>query len=211
MNTTAELIDWLRDAYAMEKAMETALKKLTEHPDTHSALRQQAAKHGVETRQHAEALAACLRHLGSDTSSLKTVLAQGLDLMRGAGSTFARDERIKDVLTVLVPEHFEIACLTILRTRAVQLGLHNIVHICDEILLEEKRMTQWLQIHLPQIIAAYIAPVSVTGTLFEASDDRDQSEDSNDERVAQWEFIQLAQTASSFFGGQTHGGTLVLN
>ncbi|MDB6003978.1 MAG: hypothetical protein JWR15_965 [Prosthecobacter sp.] len=202
MNTQAELIDWLRDSYAMEKALETALKKLTEHAHTHPALREQAELHSMETRLHAAAIASCLKSLGSDTSSLRTVLAQGMDLMRSAGSTFARDERIRDVLTVLVTEHFEIACHTILRTGAVQLGMQGIVDVCDDILLGEKRMTRWLQIHLPQIIAAYLA--AEPETVNKAAHPSEEAEEANDERATQWEFIHLAQIPS-MFGGKTHG------
>lgn len=195
MNTKAELIDWLRDSYAMEKALETALTKLTEHPHTHPGLREQAGLHRIDTQVHAEAIAGCLKALGSDTSSLRTVLAQGMDLMRSAGSSFGRDERIKDVLTVLVTEHFEIACHTILRTGAVRLGLHDIVQVCDEILLGEKRMTRWLQVHLPQIIAAYLAGEPVKET--------EPARDADKERASKWEFIQMAHVP--MFGGKAHG------
>lgn len=208
MNTTAELTDWLRDAYAMEKAMETALKKLTDHPATHPTLREQAERHCTETRHHSEAIAICLKRLGSDASSLKTAAAQGMDFMRGTSSTLARDERLKDVLTVLVTEHFEIACHTILRTGAVRLGRHEIVDICDEILVEEKRMARWLQINLPQIIAAYMAPEPESETVKEEETDR--VKESHEKRMAQWEFIQLAQTAT-LFGGQTSGTAFALN
>jgi ferritin-like metal-binding protein YciE len=198
MNTQAELIDWLRDIYAMDKAMETALNKLTDHPQHYPALRKQAALHCTETRRHAEAIAIFLKQLGSDTSSLKAVLAQGmgLDFMRSAGAAFARDERIKDVLTVLVTEHFEIACHTILRTRASQLGLLEIVRICDQILSEENRMVSWLQQNMPHIFAAYLSQEKETETEHEFAATR--SVDAED-RV-QWEFVQLAQNASLFGG-----------
>lgn len=194
MNTHAALIDWLRDAYAMEKAQEAALHKLTVHPHTHLALRQQAALHGNVKRQHAAAIAHCLKRLGSATSSLRTVLAQGMDLTRSAGQSFARDERIKDVLTVFVTEHFEISCHTILRTGAERLGHTDIVRTCDRILAEEKRMVEWLEGHLPQIIASYLAPVEEEIE----EEDFDFAESGN--RMAQWEFVQLAQN-TPLFGG----------
>ncbi|OYW31510.1 MAG: hypothetical protein B7Z47_00865 [Chthoniobacter sp. 12-60-6] len=200
MNTQAELIDWLRDSYAMEKALETALTKLTDHPHTHMGLREQAGLHRIDTQVHAEAIAGCLKALGSDTSSLRTVLAQGMDLMRSAGSSFGRDERIKDVLTVLVTEHFEIACHTILRTGALQLGMHDIVQVCDEILLGEKRMTHWLQINLPQIIAAYLA-----GELeaVKEAEIAKEAEKGDQKHASKWEFIQMAHIP--MFGGKAHG------
>ncbi len=198
MNTQAELIDWLRDIYAMDKAMEAALNKLTDHPQHYPALRKQAAQHCTETRRHAEAIAAFLKQLGSDTSSLKTMLAQGMgmDFMRSAGAAFARDERIKDVLTVLVTEHFEIACHTILRTRALQLGRLEIVRMCDQILSEENRMVSWLQQNMPHIFAAYLSQEKET----EAEHEFAAAQSVDSEARVQWEFVQLAQNASLFGG-----------
>ncbi len=203
MNTQAELIDWLRDIYAMDQAMETALTKLTNHPDHYPALRRQAALHCTETRQHAEAIANLLKQLGSDTSSLKTVRAQGMgmDFMRNAGAAFASDERIKDVLTVLVTEHFEIACHTILRTRASQLGLQEIVHICDQVLSEGNRMVNWLQLHMPQIFAAYLAQEEETEAEDETKEDFAPTRKVHTQSRVQWEFVQL-QHNTSLFGGQ---------
>lgn len=201
MNTQAELIDSLRDIYAMDKAMETALNKLTDHPNHYPALRRQAALHCTETRRHAEAVATFLKQLGSDTSSLKTVLAQGMgkDFMRGAGTAFARDERIKDVLTVLVTEHFEIACHSILRTRASQLGLLEIVRICDQILCEEKSMVNWLQLNMPQIFASYLAQEEEAEADGEKYETAPASTADAQDRV-QWEFVQLEHNASLFGG-----------
>lgn len=201
MYTQAELINWLRDLYAMEKAMESALKKLTAHPHNHSVLREQADLHATETRRHAEALATCLKQLGSETSSLKTVLAQGMDLTRGAGASFSHDERIKDVLIVFVTAHFEIACHNIVRTGASQLGLVEIVRNCDPILFEKRRMVKWLQHYLPQIISTSLSP---------EEDEEDESEEAGLHRARntpakgrmQWEFAQMAHNASLF------GGTL---
>ncbi len=195
MNTKAELIEWLRDAYAMEKAQEAALHKLTIHPSTHLALRQQAAIHCNVTRQHAAALAHCLKRLGSETSSLRTVLAQGMDLTQGVGAAFARDERIRDVLNILVTEHFEISCHTILRAAAEQLGQHELVRTCDKILSEEKHMVKWLQLHLPQIIATYLTPAQKV-----EAEEETEAEDLDLHRIAQWEFVQLAQN-TTLFGG----------
>lgn len=205
MNTQAEIIDWLRDAYAMEKTQITALNKLTCNPRTHLALRQEAAVHSNVTRQHAAAIAHCLKRLGAETASLKTVQPQGMEMMRNAGAAFARDERIKDVLTVFVTEHFEISCHTILRDAAEDLGLQEIVGVCDKILFQEKRMVEWLQFNLPQIIASYLAPQE-TVAMEEA--DPERVEDFYAQRLAQWEFAQLAQTTPLFGGAMPRSAFL---
>lgn len=202
MNTQAELIDCLQEVYAMEKAMEEALNKLTVPPHRHAALREQAAQHCTETRRHAEVIASCLKQLGSETSSLKSGLVRdkGTDLITGPGRTFTQDERLKDVIAVLITEHFEIACHTILRTGAAHLGLPEMIRSCDQILLEKKRMVKWLQLNLPQIFATYLAPGDTAEDSGDTEIDLQLGRTGHDRDVAHWEFVQLAQNASLFGG-----------
>lgn len=206
MTSQAELINWLRDLHAMEKTMEPALKKLTRSPHTHASLREQASMHVIETQQHAGVLADCLAQLGADTSTLKATPLQSMDFTRGTGaSPVSQDERIKDVLTVLVTAHFEIACHNIVRTAASQLGLLEIVDRCDPVRDEKRRMVQWLQRNLPEILSQYLSP------------EKDEDDEEEEENMAwwrtsasrnreQWEFVQLAPSASLFGGTLTRGG-----
>ncbi len=191
MNSKTELIEGLRDAYAMEKAMEIALQKLMVHPHTHQALQVQASEHCAATRRHADALAACLRRLGSEAASLRSEIARGIELMQSMGAAFVRDERIKNVLTVFATEHFEIACHSRLRDGAQHFGLLEVVRICDEILLAEKRISKWLECYLPQIAADCLC----------AEEDEEELQADKIAPVnpaAQWEFAQLGQNMTLF-------------
>ncbi|WP_395735956.1 DUF892 family protein [Prosthecobacter sp.] len=189
MNSKTEIIEGLRDAYAMEKAMEIALQKLMVHPHTHVDLQQQASQHCASTRRHAVELAACLRRLDSDTASPRSEWVRGIELMKGMGAAFVRDERIKDVLTVFATEHFEIACHARLGEGAQHFGLLEIVRICDEILQAEKRISKWLKLNLPQIAAACFC-----------AEDEEQAAAGEAPRNAggQWEFAQLGKNMTLF-------------
>lgn len=202
MNTQAELIDCLQDLYAMEKNMEEALSKLTVPPHCHAALRDQAAQHCTETRRHAEVIASFLKQLGSETSSGSRGGAQdkNTNFINGAGRSFAGDERLKDVIAVLLTEHFEIACHTILRTGAAHLGLRGMIRSCDQILVEKKRMVKWLQLNLPQIFATYLASDNTAANPGETEIDLRVGGISDDMETAHWEFVQLAQNVSLFGG-----------
>lgn len=156
MKTKDELIDWLRDAYAMEKAMELALKKQIDNDNLPMAAREQASIHFTETQGHAEAVHACLHKLGADTSSLKTVVAKGVELVKSAGTMFAHDEHIKDILAAYASEHFEIACYTALQTAAKEAGIPEISDTCELILKEEKAMAKFLDQNLPAIVSSYL-------------------------------------------------------
>ena len=98
MNTRDELVEWLRDAYAMEKAMEAALQKRLKNEAAAPVQREMATLHLAETQSHFEAVEACLKKLGAAPSPSKTTLAQGMEIIRSLDTAFAEDERVKDVL-----------------------------------------------------------------------------------------------------------------
>ena len=52
-NIRDKIIDWLRDAYVMERSQEVALEKIHGDSDESTACRTSAAMHLTETRQHA--------------------------------------------------------------------------------------------------------------------------------------------------------------
>lgn len=162
MNAQNELIDWLRDAYAMERGLEITLKKQAESPELNATLREQARIHLEETKLHAEAVHACLEQLGADTSAIKTGVAKAMEMTKGLGTTFARDERVKDLLAAYASEHFEIACYKALRAGALELGQTAIAAVCDQILPDEERMAGWLDANLPNVVSGYLRETAAT-------------------------------------------------
>jgi ferritin-like metal-binding protein YciE len=156
MKTQAQLIVWLRDAYAMEKAMEQALTGQMNNADSPGCLREQATAHCLETQRHADAMVACIKTLGADERALKAGPEDGIELFQAAGISFAHPDRIKALLSLYAAGHFEIAHYTALRTGAMRLGLNGIVLTCDQIILEETRMALWLDLHLPKIVKAWL-------------------------------------------------------
>lgn len=156
MNTKDELIEWLRDAYAMEKAMEMTLKKQMESDDVLEPLRDQFEAHHAETQLHAGLVESCLRQIGGNVSAVKTTLAETVELLKSIGTSFARDAHVKEVLAAYAAEHFEIGCYTALGAGARQLGFTDIAYTCETILAEEKRMAAWLETNLPQAVISYL-------------------------------------------------------
>lgn len=156
MKAQAEFIEWLCDAYAMEKAMEQTLSKQRNDETLPPIYREQAALHYVETQLHAAAVADCLKMLGTDVSTLKTLFAQGWEVLRAVGSTCARESPVKQLFNAYAAEHFEIACYMALRTGAERLGLANFAATCTKIIDEETSMAAWLEINLPPLMSAYL-------------------------------------------------------
>jgi ferritin-like metal-binding protein YciE len=151
-----EIIDWLRDAYSMERGLEGALDKQANNDDLSNEVRQRAAMHLEETRRHAEQIKNVLQSLGSDTSSLKTGIGMLAQSAKGVTSAFARDERIKDLLDAYSMEHFEIACYTALAVAAERAGLPEVAQTCRQIIPDEERMAKSIKESLPAEVSAYL-------------------------------------------------------
>jgi ferritin-like metal-binding protein YciE len=157
MTTRDELIDWLRDAYAMERGLEVTLRKQSESEELNALVREQARRHLGETRRHAEAVKACLEELGTDTSALKTGIALFTETAKGMATGFAQDERVKDMLAAYASEHFEIACYKALNAAALVAGEPTIAAVCEEILPDEEAMAEWLDANLPRVVTSYLS------------------------------------------------------
>jgi len=155
-NIHEEIIEWLRDAYAMERGLEGALEKQSKNEDLLPEVRALATNHLEETRNHAELVKAALQALGSETSLLKTSAGIIMQTTKGIGTIFASDERIKDLLDSYSMEHFEIACYTALSAAAKRAGLDEIVQMCKKILHDEQRMAQAIIKSVPSEISAYL-------------------------------------------------------
>jgi ferritin-like metal-binding protein YciE len=151
-----EIVDWLRNAYAMERGLESALKKQAENEDLSQPIRNRAASHLEETRRHADEVQAALQSLGTDTSALKTGAGVVMQATKGIGTIFASDERIKDLLDAYSMEHFEIACYTALSAAAERAGLPQVVEMCRRIIPDEERMAQTLKHSLPDEVVSYL-------------------------------------------------------
>jgi ferritin-like metal-binding protein YciE len=161
MKTRDEIIDWLRDAYAMERALEVALKKQAASEELNPQLRERADHHLAETRRHAELVKQCLEDLGTDTSMLKTGIATTMETLKGMGTSFAKDERVKDVLAAYASEHFEIACYRALKAGGERLGLVEVVALCESIIPDEEAMADWLSENLPVVVRSYLEEQAV--------------------------------------------------
>jgi ferritin-like metal-binding protein YciE len=162
MTARSELINWLQDAYAMERGMEITLRVQAESaelpPDTREAIR----LHMHETHAHAAAIKDYLGGIGIDASTSRTRFAQTIGVIRTLGSMFLlRDEPIKNALAAYAAEHFEIECYKALRMASLAANEKAIAALCDRILPDEVRMALWLDDHLPGLIAAHARGESV--------------------------------------------------
>lgn len=156
MNQRDEIIDWLNDAYAMERALEVTLEKQANSGEVHRAIRERAAIHLDETRAHAEQVGRCLEMLGSSPSTVKSTASQLLETGKKYMTMFARDERVKDYLASIGAEYFEVACYRALVAAARAAGEEEIVPLLTENMEQDRAMARWLEDNIDAVIREYL-------------------------------------------------------
>ncbi|AKM29085.1 hypothetical protein AB870_01515 [Pandoraea faecigallinarum] len=155
------LIDWLRDAYAMEKHAETMLKAQASRLDHYPELKVRIEQHIEETLGQQKLLETCLEGLGSSPSAIKDLAGRIGAFGQALGGGLASDEVVKGAMAGYVFENIEIAAYTTLIAAARQCGRDDVRKTCEMILPQEIEMARWLLAHLPRVTETYLARDSV--------------------------------------------------
>jgi ferritin-like metal-binding protein YciE len=151
------LLDWLRDAHAMEEQAETILNGLLVRIENYPELNERVRRHLKETQDQATRLRQCLDKLDEGSSALKDTGGKLLAVAQSLSGIFAGDEVMKGALASYTFEHMEIASYTILIAAAKAAGEDEIAGICERNLSEEVAMAQWLQDHLPPTTKRFLS------------------------------------------------------
>lgn len=159
MTTRAEenLLDWLRDAHAMEEQAEKMLTTTAERLENYPELKVRIEQHLDETRQQAEMVRSCIERLGGDTSAVKDVGAKMMAMAQGMSGMFVSDEVVKASLASYAFEHMEIASYRALIAAAEVCGDLETKRICEAILPQEEAMAAWLAERLPGTVQKFLA------------------------------------------------------
>jgi ferritin-like metal-binding protein YciE len=138
------LVDWLRDAYAMEgqavSMLETQASRLENYPQVQLGIQE----HLDTTQRQRDAIRGCLEQLGSDPSVLKEVAQKTIANVQGLFHAMSEDEVLKHALGGYAFEHFEAASYRMLSAAARNVGELRIAEVCERIQREEEDMADWL-------------------------------------------------------------------
>ena len=151
------LVDWLRDAHAMEQQAEAMLKAQAERLEHYPQLRGRIEQHITETRGQRELIEQCLARHDAKPSTFKDLGGKLTAFGQGIGGSLMTDEVVKGAAMGYVFENLEIASYTILITAAKDVGDTETQQACEQIIKEEYAMAEWLKDHLPQIVQAFLA------------------------------------------------------
>ncbi|WP_263263221.1 DUF892 family protein [Pseudomonas sp. RIT-PI-S] len=142
------LLDWLKDAHAMERQAEDMLtaqaKRLEHYPD----LKQRIEQHIEETRWQQGQVDAAIKRLGGSPSVLKDIGGKAMAFGQAMAGMTMPDEVIKGSMSGYVFENLEIATYTVLITAARAAGDEETAMACEAILKQEEAMAQWILEHL---------------------------------------------------------------
>ena len=155
-NAQERLVQWMRDAHAMEKQAERIMETEANRIENYPELKAQLERHLEETRHQAERLRRRLEQLDGGPSTTKDTMAKMMGFAQGMSGLFAGDEVLKGSLANYTFEHMEIASYKMLIAAANEAGEHEVRRRLEENLREEEAMAQWLGQHLPEVTRQYL-------------------------------------------------------
>lgn len=150
------LIDWLRDAHAMEQQAEKMLKAQSERLEHYPDLKARIDQHIQETLGQQKLIDGCLQRLGESSSTIKDITGKLMAFGQAMGGSMMSDEVVKGAMGGYVFENFEIASYTVLIAAAEAAGDAETKAVCEQILPQEQAMAEWLLLHLPQVTQAFL-------------------------------------------------------
>ncbi|MEU0492449.1 ferritin-like domain-containing protein [Nocardiopsis sp. NPDC006139] len=157
MTSRERLIDWLNDAYAMERSLEETLERHLKDAEGEPEVHARIQRHLEETRRQAETVESCVQSLGGKVSKVKSVFAEMMGAVQGMANKPAKDTLVKNSLADYAAEHFEIACYKALIVAARELGEVGIAERLTGILREEEAMARFLEEKLPHAVRGALA------------------------------------------------------
>ena len=155
-NAEDNLLDWLRDAHAMEQQAETMLQKTASRLENYPTLKARLESHIEETREQARLVKSCIDRRGAGTSAMKDAAAKVAATAQGLSGLFVSDEVVKASLASYTFEHMEIASYRSLIAAAEAVGDGETARICGQILQQEESMAAFLAEQLPQVTRQFL-------------------------------------------------------
>ncbi|MFC4729067.1 ferritin-like domain-containing protein [Coralloluteibacterium thermophilus] len=151
------LLQWLRDAHAMEAQAETMLKAQSERIKHYPALEARIAEHIKETEGQKQLLEGCITRLGGSIPTMKDAAGKMMATFQGLGGAMMSDEVVKGMGISYAFEHLEQATYRALIAAADACGDAETRRVCEQILEQEEAMGRWLAENQAQVVQAFLA------------------------------------------------------
>jgi ferritin-like metal-binding protein YciE len=152
------LVDWLRAAHAMERTSVDNLDRLADRFSRHPELAVRFREQWRQSLGQVVALEACLKKLGSDTSTFKDLARRFVGIAQAYAGAISLDEPVKDCLAAYASIHLQIATYVSLGAAALELAEPEIARMCDEYLQRERAMAGWLEQQITEVTLDFLRP-----------------------------------------------------
>ncbi|MGE5516638.1 MAG: SDR family oxidoreductase [Bacteroidota bacterium] len=156
-DTRGIMLDWLRDAHAMERASIDNLKRQVDHLEHYPDIRAKFQQQLELTQVQEDRIDKALDTMGADKSSIKDAITrfagQAQALMAGSSA----DEVVKQATTTLAYEEWEIANFRALAAAAQHEGEVSMASMFEQMAEEKEEMADWLADAIPDITRRYLA------------------------------------------------------
>lgn len=153
---TERLVQWMRDAHAMEEQAARILEIESRRIENYPELKARIDRHLDETRRQAERLKNRLDRMDGGPSRIKDTMAGLLGIAQGMSGMFTGDEVVKASLANYTFEHMEIASYKMLIAAAEEAGDMESKQVCEENLREEEAMAAWLEQQLAPVTRQFL-------------------------------------------------------
>ena len=158
----AKLVQYLSEAYAKEKELETALEAHI-GMTTRKPYKKRLQEHLKETKAHARGLERRIKQIGGGapqladrvvgqvTGQVKSLAKGPLHMVRG---TDEAEKMLKNAKTEYFNEHEEIATYLAIEVLAEKVGDRETAKLAKSIRRDEERMAKFLERQIPQLTKA---------------------------------------------------------
>ncbi|HZZ56310.1 MAG TPA: DUF892 family protein [Opitutaceae bacterium] len=156
MDLKGKLVHWLRDAHALERAVEKILEGHARAARAYPELAERLLSHLGQTHEHVARVEKGLRLLGSDPSASETAAGRILGSLQSAASLALPDPVVTSVAGDYALEHLEISTYTAIVAAAEAADQEEIAELSRRTIAEEKEMADWLREYLPLLSVKYL-------------------------------------------------------
>lgn len=156
-DTREIMLDWLRDAHAMERASIDNLKRQVDHLEHYPDIRAKFQEHLDLTKVQEDRIDKALEVMGADKSSIKDAITRFAGQAQAMLAGSSTDEVVKQATTTLAYEEWEIANFRALAAAAQHEGEESMASMFEQMAEEKGEMADWLADAIPDITRRYLS------------------------------------------------------
>lgn len=156
-DTKEILIDWLRDAHAMERASIDNLQRQVDHLEHYPDVRAKFQEQLELTRRQEDRIDEALATMGADKSAIKDAVTRFAGQAQAMMAGVSADEVVKQATTTLAYEEWEIANFRALAAAAQHEGETRLATMFEEMAEQKEEIADWLADAIPDITRRYLS------------------------------------------------------